>query len=308
MQKRELVAVTSRSFSKHPGLRQLLRERFTHVKFNESGEKLTGQSLIEFLSGAKRAIIGLEIIDESLLKKLPDLRAICKVGTGIDKVDLEVIKRYKVAFAHTPGVNKRSVSELVLGLIFTLTRHLPKVYYTLKQGEWHQPKGSLLSDKTIGIIGFGAIGQDLAKLLGIFDCRCLIYDIQVHANLLPHVSQVKLSDLLNESDIISLHIPMTDENYHFLDSLEFVKMKKGCILINTARGGLVNEDDLYDALVNGQLAAAAFDVFENEPIVPKKLLALENFFATSHIAGSTEEAIKAMGQLAIKKLGELPIN
>ena len=303
----ELVAVTSRSFSKHPILRERLQERFSRVKFNEDGIKLTGKELIDFLDGAKRVIIGLEIIDENVLSLLPDLKAICKMGTGTDKIDLEALNRHQVAFTHTPGVNKRSVSELVLGLIFTLLRHLPKVNADINQGGWQQPKGRLLSNKTVGIIGFGAIGQDLAKLLGIFDCRCLVFDVRSCDHLMSHVHQVELETLLKDSDIVSLHIPFIPENHYFLGTKELAQMKKGSVLINTARGGLVDEEALYAALNCKYISAAAMDVFENEPNIPKKLLTLENFFATSHIAGSTEEAIEAMGIMAIDNLEKLKL-
>jgi len=307
MNNSELVAVTSRSFSKHSVLRARLKERFSRIKFNEEGIKLTDKALIDFLRGATRAIIGLEIIDDSVLNCLPDLKAICKMGTGIDKIDLEALKRHQVAFTHTPGVNKRSVSELVLGLIFTLFRHLPKVNADVSQGSWQQPKGRLLSNKTVGIIGFGAIGQDLAKLLSIFDCRCLFFDVRTYDHSMSHVRQVELGTLLKDSDIISLHIPFIPENRYFIGDKELTQMKKGAVLINTARGGLVDEEALYAALNCKHISAAALDVFENEPKIPKKLLTLENFFATSHIAGSTEEAIEAMGIMAIENLENLKI-
>lgn len=307
MSKPELVAVTSRSFSRNPILRQQLQARFSHVKFNEEGIKLTAKPLVEFLTGAQRAIIGLEVIDDALLDNLPELKAICKVGTGIDKIDLDALQRRKIAFSATPGLNKRSVSELVLGLIFTLQRHLSVIHTAVKQGEWRQPTGTLLSNKTVGIIGFGAIGQDLANLLSAFDCQCLVYDVQSHCDLMPHVSQVGLDKLLHESDIISLHIPLTPDNHHFISTDRFKKMKQGAILINTARGGLINEDALYDALIAGHLSGAALDVFESEPEVPIKLLALDNFFATSHIGGSTDDAIEAMGRMAIDHLDNMRI-
>lgn len=302
-----LVAVTSRSFSQHPLLRHRLKQRFTNVRFNEQGVKLTDNALIEFLRGAKRAIIGLEIINDSVLDELPELKAICKMGTGIDKIDLLALQRRKVAFAHTPGVNQRSVSELVLAVIFTMIRHLKQVQILIYQGLWQQPKGHLLTRKMIGIIGFGAVGRDLAKLLEVFDCRCLIYDVKVQESLMPHVIQVDLETLLKESDIISIHVPMLPENYHMIGHKEFKKMKPGAIFINTARGGLVDEDALYDVLLTKHLYAAALDVFEQEPIISKKLLALENFVATSHIGGSTNEAIEVMGMLAIESLEKMEI-
>ena len=301
----ELVAVTSRSFSRNPILRQRLLANFPQVRFNEEGIKLTEEYLVRFLTGAKYAIIGLEIINDSLLNELPDLKAICKMGAGIDKIDLEALKRRQIIFSSTPGANKRSVSELVLGLIFALLRHLLSIHAIVSQGGWQQPEGQLLSNKTVGIIGFGAVGQDLARLLSVFGCQCLIYDIQNYNNLMPNVVQVDLDTLLYRSDIISLHVPLLPENYHLLGVNEFAKMKKGAILINTARGGLVDEDVLYDFLQSGYLFAAALDVFEDEPNVPNRLLKLTNFFATSHIGGSTKEAIEAMGMMVIDSLQKI---
>ena len=257
--------------------------------------------------GATCAIIGLEVIDDQLLDRLPDLRAICKMGTGVDKIDFDAISRRQIMFSATPGLNKRSVSELVLGLIFTLQRHLQTINTTVKQGCWKQLAGRLLSNKIVGLIGFGAVGQDLAKLLGVFGCQCLIFDIQRYNDLMPHVLQVELDMLLSQADIISLHIPLLPENYHFIGAEEFIKMKKGAILINTARGGLIDENALYAALKEGHLSAAALDVFENEPNIPAELLTLDNFFATSHIGGSTEEAIEAMGMKAIEQLEKMTI-
>lgn len=302
MHAHELVAVTSRSFSKHPILRTKLQKIFPAVKFNEGGLQFVGQSLVDFLKGATHAIIGLERIEGEMLYHLPDLKVICKMGTGIDKIDLNSLKERRISFFHTPGANKRSVSELVLGLIFTLYRHLSQVNERVHHGVWSQPKGQLLSNKTVGIVGFGAVGQDLLLLLRAFNCRCLIFDIIEHPVMMQGASQVSLENLLTQSDIISLHIPLTPQSRYFLDTDEFAKMKKNAVLINTARGGLVNEKALYNVLKNRWLAAAALDVFEEEPRVSKELLSLDNFFATSHIAGSTEEAIEAMGSMIIDYL------
>lgn len=297
-----LVAVSSRSFSKNTQLRQNLKKYFPEVRFNETGLQLTGDALVDFLTGATCAIIGLEVIDDALLSKLPALKMICKMGTGIDKVDLPALQRYGVAFSATPGLNKRSVSELVLGLMISILRKLPIVNARLKQGLWTQPLGQLLSQKMVGIIGYGAVGQDLVNILAAFGCQCLIYDEKIHNNFSAHVEQVSLNLLLTQSDIISLHVPLLTSTYHMVSEAEFAQMKSSCVLINTARGGLVNEKALYTALSTGKLAGAAMDVFENEPCVPNDLLSLENFFATSHIGGSTIEAIEAMGNCAIDQL------
>ncbi len=307
MSRSALVAVTSRSFSKNILLKDRLQAHFKTVKFNEQGVKLVGESLKKFLYDAELAIIGLEVIDANLLDSLPNLKVICKMGTGVDKVDLGELKKRKIAFSHTPGANKRSVSELVLGHIFTVLRQLSAVSQLVKEGSWVQPLGKLLSAKTVGIIGFGAVGQDLSVLLAAFGCRCLIYDVLVCNNLPFYATQVDLDVLLAEADIISLHIPLTSDNYHFIGEREFSKMKATAVLINTARGGLVDEEVLYKMLKTERLYAAALDVFEEEPHVSSKLLELHNFFATSHIGGSTEEAIEAMGMRAIDYLVQVGV-
>lgn len=297
-----LVAVSSRSFSKNKQLRQHLSTYFSEVRFNDTGMPLIGDALIDFLSGARYAIIGLERIDEALLSKLPRLKIICKMGTGVDKIDLTAVQRHGVFFSATPGLNKRSVSELALGFMLILLRKLPLVHAQVRQGLWTQPTGQLLLNKTVGIVGFGAVGQDLADMLAVFGCRCLVYDEKIHDQLPGHVKQVPFNILLAESDIISLHIPLLKSTYHLLDAEALAQMKSSCILINTARGGLVDEAALYTALHTGKLAGAAMDVFEDEPCVPNDLLGLDNFFATSHIGGSTIEAIEAMGNCAIEQL------
>ena len=298
----ELVAVTSRSFSKNRKLRTQLQQHYSDVRFNEQGIKLTDNALLHFLKDADRAIIGLEKIDDTLLGNLPKLKAICKVGTGIDKIDLPALTRRGVQFCATPGLNKRSVSELVLGLIFVIQRNLMQVYHNVRQGIWQQPTGSLLSNKIVGIIGFGAIGQDLAVLLHAFNCKCLVYDVQFANSTMDYAEYTNFEDLLRQADIVSLHIPLNADNYHFLSEKEFSIMKKSSIIINTARGGLIDEKALYHALKTKHIAAAALDVFEDEPEISHQLLALDNFFATSHIGGSTHEAIEAMGMMAIDKL------
>ena len=286
-------------------LRQRLKTCSPNVKFNESGNQLVGDDLVQFLQGAAQVIIGLEVIDDALLDQLPDLKVICKMGTGVDKIDLEALKRRGILFSATPGINKRSVSELVIALILMLQRHLPIVQDSVKQGIWKQPSGRCLSNKTVGIIGFGAVGQDLASLLAAFNCQCLVFDVRQYETLPSQVSQVDMGTLLKQSDIISIHLPFISENYHFLAREEFIQMKKGAIVINTARGGLIDEAALYEALASGHLTAAAMDVFEQEPLVPQNLLKLDQFIATSHIGGSTQEAIEGMGLMAIDFLEKM---
>ncbi len=298
------VAVTSRSFSKNPELRAALSSEYENVVFNDLGKTLEGDELIQFLQDCDRCIVGLERLDATVLKRLPKLKVISRFGVGLDTLDLVEIQVRKIKIAYTAGANKRSVAELVLALALTTLRNLTLVNQQLRAGEWQQNKGRNLSHSTVGIIGLGAVGKDLAILLKAFQCDILVYDPHLNNEFCEthQLTPVPLDNLLQHADIVSLHIPLNRETHHLLNAERLSLMKPSAILINTARGGLVDESALKHMLKNNQLAAAAFDVFETEPVVDKQLVSLPNFFATPHIGGSTEEAILAMGFAAIAGL------
>jgi phosphoglycerate dehydrogenase-like enzyme len=297
-----LVAVTSRSFSRHPVLRAELLEQHPDVRFNDEGLSLRGESLVEFLQGCEMAITALEPIDDELLRQLPELRVISKVGVGTDMIDLRALEQHNVRLVLTPGTNARSVAELVVAFSICALRHVPSSGQELRAGTWSQPKGRLLSDRTIGLIGFGAVGREVAELLGGFRSPILAYDTVPPASLPSNVELVELDELLATSEVTSLHVPLTAETRNLIDAAAIAKMPQGAVLINTARGGLVDETALHRARVDGHLAAACLDVFAVEPPDGSPLLELPNVLATPHIGGSTEEAILAMGRAAIAGL------
>jgi D-3-phosphoglycerate dehydrogenase len=298
------VAVCSRSFSKHPILRAELLNRYTQVTFNDTGVQFSGDSLIEFLSGHDKAITALEPIDEYVLSRLPDLKVIGKYGVGLDMIDLDAMGRYGVHLGYTGGVNRRSVSELTIAFAISLLRHLPQANNEVRTGIWRQHVGRQLSNCTVGIVGCGHIGKDLVKLLQPFGCNILIHDVQDYPEFYAeyHLAAVELSQLLSQSDIVTLHVPLDHSTQGLLSAERIATMKPTAILINAARGGLVDESALKKALLANKLAAAAFDVFSSEPPEDAELLNLPNFFATPHIGGSAEEAILAMGMSAIDGL------
>jgi phosphoglycerate dehydrogenase-like enzyme len=295
------VAVTSRSFSKHPLLRKTLCEKYSKVSFNEDGKSLTGQDLIHFLQGHEMAIIGLERINEDILNQLPELKVISRFGVGIDTLDLNALKNKNIRLSVTAGANKRAVSELVIAFAINMLRQLPLANHELRAGLWKQTKGRQLSETHFGIIGLGAIGKDLVSLLKPFQCKIYAFDLIPQAKFCAehHIEQVDLKSLLAHSDVVSLHLPFNQATQLILDDAHLALMKANAILINTARGGLVAENTLKRMLQHHQLGGAAFDVFSIEPPLDQELLTLPNFFATPHIGGSTEEAIVAMGQAAI---------
>jgi D-3-phosphoglycerate dehydrogenase len=299
------VAVTSRSFSRHEILRAELLERYERVTFNDEGVSLAGDDLVAFLVGHPLAITALERIDESVLARLPELKAISKVGVGIDMVDLDAMERHGVRLAWSQGTNSRSVSELTLALVLALLRHLPTVTRLVRDGEWRQVQGRTLTGQTVGIVGYGHVGRDLATLLGAFSCRVLAYDIQTLEDLPAHVEQSSLESLLARSEIVTLHTVLSEDTRNLLDADRMRAMREGALLINTSRGGLVDEQALFEALTSGHLGGAALDVFSVEPPLDSPLLGLDRVIATPHVGGSTAEAVLAMGRAAIAGLREV---
>lgn len=298
------VAVCSRSFSHNPVLRAELLERYQQVAFNDAGLKLNGDNLVKFLKGHDKAIVALETINESVLVRLPKLQVISKYGVGLDMIDLAAMRAFGKRLGWTGGVNRRSVSELVIAFIISMLRHIPMACHEVSSGTWHQHVGGCLTGRTVGIIGCGYIGKDLVTLLRAFGCPILVNDIRDYSEFyLAHkIESVGLDELLMRSDVVTLHVPLDDSTHGILDARRLALMKPTAVLINTARGGLVDEVALKKMLKDKCLAAAAFDVFSEEPPLDMELLTLQNFLATPHIGGSAQEAILAMGRAAIDGL------
>jgi phosphoglycerate dehydrogenase-like enzyme len=298
------IAVCSRSFSKNAILRSELLKRYAKVIFNDSGKTLSGDDLKNFLNGQDKAITSLEIIDEDLLSRLPQLKVISKYGVGLDSIDLNAMCRHTKQLGWVGGVNKRSVSELVISFSIAMLRRVREANLDLVGGGWGTYVGGQLTGRTVGVIGCGNVGKDLISLLSAFECKVLVYDVKDYVDFYKkyNVTTVSLDELLKNSDIISLHVPLNSKTEHMLNKKNMILMKPTAVLINTARGGLVDEQYLQEMLKNGALYAAAFDVFEEEPFQNNELLKLHNFLATPHIGGSSNEAILAMGRAAIEGL------
>ena len=298
------VVVVSRSFSKHPILRGEILKRYPDAKFNDEGLSLNGDSLVEFLKGYEKAITALETIDDSILSKLPDLKVIGKYGVGLDMIDLHAMKKFDVKLGWTGGVNKRSVSELVISFAVYLLHRVAFANKEVRCGEWYQVKGRQLSGCTFGIVGCGHIGKDLVRLLKPFGCNILAHDILDFKEFYQenNVTPVGLDELLQESDVVTLHLPKNDSTKNILNKGRLQMLKKDAILINLARGGLIDEVALKNILSKNSIAGAALDVFLVEPPIDTDFAHLDNVLITPHIGGSTEEAILAMGMAAIEGL------
>ena len=302
------ISICSRTFYKNLELRSELEKIFQNIKFNKSSKTLDGKSLVNFLNGSEITLVGLEKMSQKILNQLPNLKTIVKYGVGLDKIDLKYLKKNKINFFHFPGFNKRSVSELVLSFMLSISRNLIELNSLAKKNSWTQLMGNNLSEKKIGIIGCGFIGKDLINLLKPFNCKIYVNDIiNIDDCLIKNkIMLKKKKDIFLECDFISIHIPFNKRNKNSINKKYLQLMKPTASLINTSRGGIVDEEYLHKILKNKSIRSAYFDVLNVEP--PKKnskILKLKNFFISPHIGGSTKESILKGGFLCIKKLTQI---
>ena len=251
----------------------------------------TEPHLCEILAGADYAVSGQVAVNEAMLRAARKLKLLHKWGVGVDNFDLDAARALGIKVARTTGSNAVPVAEFALGLMLSALRNMAYGHEGLQKGEWRTWKmrdAFMLSGKTVGIVGFGAIGKTLARLLTGFGCRILYtkptrLDAAEEARL--GATWVSLADLLVQSDVVSLHCPMTDQTRNMIDRRALSTMKKTAILVNCARGGVVVEDDLVWALREGVIHAAASDVYETEPLPPDStLLGIPNMVTTPHLA------------------------
>ena len=301
-----LVAVCSRSFSRHPVLRNELLERNPGATFNDDGLKLDGEELVTFLRNHDKAITALEALDAALFAALPELTVFSKFGVGFDTIDLDAMAAAGVKLGWTGGTNKRSVSELVISFAVQLLRHTPQASAEVLDGGWAQHIGRQLCERTVGIVGCGHVGKDLGILLRAFGCKVLAHDLLDFPDYYAEhgIQPVDLEELLKEADVVTLHLPLDDTTRNIVSAERLALMKPDAILINAARGGLIDETALKSALKEGRLGAAALDVFATEPPDDCELLDLPNVIVTPHLGGSAEEALLAMGRAAIDGLDQ----
>jgi D-3-phosphoglycerate dehydrogenase len=261
-------------------------------------QKIAGYDAIVVRSATK--------VTKEVIEAGTDLKVIARAGTGLDNVDLNAAKKAGITVVNTPGANSVSVAELTIGLMLGLFRHIPRGTNGLKEGLWEKKKlkGYELFKKTVGVVGFGTIGKQVAERLLAFGCEILAYDVVKDAGGLD-VEFVGLEELYEKSDIITIHTPLLDATKGFINGKAFEQMKKGVFIIDAARGGILDEQALFDNIENGKVAGAALDVFDVEPPTDelrKKLIAFDNVVCTPHIGASTYEAQERVGEQIVENL------
>ena len=299
------VAVASRSFSRNPVLRDELLARYPRSRFNDAGTAvLSGDALVQFLRGHEKAITGLDVLDEALFRAVPELRLVSKYGVGLDMIDLDAARVHGVSVRWTPGVNRQAVAELAICFMIALCRSVVPLATELAAGGWRHPGGRQISSSTVGILGCGHVGQQVARICRAFGSTVVAHDIRVYDDFYRDagVTPVSRDALLAQSDIVTIHVPLDASTRGLIDARALARMKPDAFLVNTARGGIVDEHALKEALVEKRLGGAALDVFAVEPPVDRELLLLPSFVGTPHIGGGTREAVLAMGRAAIAGL------
>ncbi len=278
---------------------ELLRRSGFEVDLNPLRRALTKDEILKLASGAHGLIAGTELIDAEILKALKDLKVISRCGSGTDNVDLKAAKELNIKVFNTPDGPTLAVAELTVGLILDSLRHISDMDRQLRAGKWKKQMGSLLHKKNIGIIGFGRIGNRVAKLLAQFEPNLAFYDIVAQKG--DRCCALKpLSELLSWADVVTLHCSAQDDK-PVIGKEELKQVKKGCILVNVSRGSAVDEDALYEALKSGRLGGAALDVFNIEPY-SGRLRELDNVILTPHIGSYAKEARIEMEMQAVKNL------
>lgn len=300
------IVATSPSFSKNKILQKEIYTYFPDAKLNLNGTVFNQNELIDYIKEADAIIVGLEPINTEVLDACKNLKIISKYGVGLNNIDLDGCKKRGVKIGWTGGVNKLSVAEMTLGYMLMLSRNLYLTSNQLKQGIWNKTGGFQLSGKTVGIIGVGHIGKEVIRLLQPFGCKILVNDIieQTEYYKANNLTEATKEELYKNSDFITLHVPFDETTQNLITSESMTLMKPSAYLLNSARGGLINEDDLKIALQKGTIAGAAIDAYTEEPPTDMELLKLPNLICTPHIGGNSREAVESMGMSAIGHLKE----
>jgi len=265
------------------------------------------QELIDRLRGAE-AVINVRAysrFDAELLEALPDLRIISILGTGTDNVDLEAASRRGVVVTNTPGASTVSVAELTFALMLAASRYIPAEDRSVRKGEWRHLEGMELRGKLLGVVGLGAIGQEVASMARAFGLQVIAWSLTPDPERAGRVGArlVGFEDLLRSADVVSLHLRASERTRGLIGHRKLGMMKPGAILVNTARGALVDEAALAEALASGRLRAAGLDAFVQEPLPPESpLLRMENVVLSPHIGWVTAEASMRLRRMPVDNL------
>ena len=299
------VLITSRSFGKiGDSARKILLD--AGIEITNISAKFDQAEFERIIPEFDALIIGAHDFSEADMERCPNLKIICKHGVGLDNIHLNKAKELGIAVCNAPGTNSNAVADLALGLMLSVSRKISHSAGLVRQGVWKSHIGEDVCGKTLGLLGFGAIAKGVARRARGFGMKILAYDpyvAQVPEEFAGWVELCSMDDVISSCDFLSVHIPLTPETKNIISTEALAKMKKGAYVINTARGGIVDEKALYDALVSGHLNGAAMDVVESEPMTADHpLLSLDNVVVTPHIGMYSKEAINAVSLICAENV------
>lgn len=299
-----LVTPTSLQPGKNSKALEVLKEFSGDLVFNEAGRPLTEEELIPLLKDCDGYIAGLDFITEKVIRSCEKLKVISRYGAGYDRVDVEAAKAQGICVTNTPGVNAEAVGELAFSLILSAARRIPYLNQSTRNGQWVRSTGMELKGKTIGIMGLGAIGKVVARCAKGFEMKVIAYDPFINEEYCAahQIGVCSFDEVIEQADIISLHLPLNDSTRHLIGEEVIGRMKQGAILINTSRGGIIDEEAAYQALKAGKLGGLGLDAFETEPPTDSPLFELDNVIVTPHTGAHTKEATDNMAFASIRNL------
>lgn len=296
------VAVSPRSFRQVPGRHQeLLGKMGWEGRYPKVDRHLTEGEMMELVTGCEGLIVGIDPVTARVMDAGP-LRAIAKYGSGLDNIDLEAAEQRRIPIRNTPGANSQAVAELTIAFLFALARHLVAHHRSATQGHWERWTGTELAGKRLGLVGLGAVGSRVARI-----AQGIGMEVAGHDPYAAHtqVPTLDLEPLLETSWAVSLHVPLTRETRGLIGKAEIERMIPGTLLLNTARGGLVDEKAVAEALASGRLGGAAFDDLETRPEPDSPLWGQRGFLVTPHAGASTTEAVERTGVAAVAAIREV---
>lgn len=303
--KKYKVVVTARSFGKSDeNAMELLEQNHCEVIRLTAGERTLREQLEAEIVEADAVIAGLEEYDRALIEQAKNLKVISRYGVGYDKVDLEAARESGITVTITPGANGDSVADLAVTLMLDAARNVTIMDTAMKGQNQSRPQGIEMWQKTLGVVGTGRIGQGVAKRCRGFEMEILGYDIYQNAAFESECggTYVNLETLLKRSDFVTLHLPLTPETENMISKQQFEMMKRDAVIVNTARGGIIDEEALYTALEKGEIRAAGLDAVVNEPPYDSPLMNVPNCLLTPHAGAATKEAAAKMSLMAAQNV------
>lgn len=303
------VVSTSPSFAKYSAepIKYLKQHGIELVQLPADIEE---SEFISHIQDADAAIVAFTDINSRVLDQAPRLKIVCKHGVGVDNIDLAAAKERGVWVTNVPSANKHAVADFTFALLLAMARQIPLANEETKKGNWPRIFATDVHEKTLGIIGLGSIGKEVARRARGFDMQLLAFDpYPDHDFAKQHEFRfVEMDELLANSDFVTLHIALTDQTRNLIGHEELQAMKASAFLVNASRGGIVNENALYEALKNGIISGAALDVLEEEPAHAHPLFELPNVIATPHIAGYTSGAVNGIGMTCVRNIVDVLVH